>query len=115
MRPLFLAVSTLAGTIIGAGILAIPFVIHSAVFLSNLQYADHPATTTSAFSKQLTATEQLVFELLLNGCQDREIAEKLYISQYTVKFHVRNILRKAKARNRYELLAIITSKVRSEL
>ena len=38
------------------------------------------------------------------GYTNAQIAGKLYISQATVKSHVRNILRKAGARSRWELL-----------
>lgn len=53
----------------------------------------------------LTPTENKVYLLLMQGAGDSEIAEKMYISRHTAKFHVRNILLKLKAKNRKELLS----------
>lgn len=53
----------------------------------------------------LTPTENKIYLLLMQGAGDSEIAEKMYISRHTAKFHVRNILRKLKAKNRKELLS----------
>jgi hypothetical protein len=44
---------------------------------------------------------------LLHGMTDKQMAERLTISINTVKFHTRNILRKAGAANRIELLASV--------
>ncbi|MDF9409605.1 helix-turn-helix transcriptional regulator [Pelotomaculum isophthalicicum JI] len=60
-----------------------------------------------AFWYDLTNTEKKVYELIYNGCTDSEISEKLVISRHTVKFHVRNILRKSGTSNRKELLQIV--------
>jgi DNA-binding NarL/FixJ family response regulator len=48
----------------------------------------------------LTARELEVLELLAAGAANREIARALTISQGTVKYHVKNILRKLRARSR---------------
>jgi DNA-binding NarL/FixJ family response regulator len=40
--------------------------------------------------------------LLAQGLRDREIAQKLYISESTVKFHINNSLVKLNAKNRYQ-------------
>ncbi|MDP8923372.1 MAG: response regulator transcription factor [Chloroflexota bacterium] len=50
----------------------------------------------------LTRREREVIELVMEGLRDREIAERLVLSEYTVKEYVRNILRKLGARNRTE-------------
>ena len=54
----------------------------------------------------LTPSERRVYDLLVQGYSDVRIAEELLISRHTVKFHVRNILRKAGFANRKELLAM---------
>ncbi len=51
----------------------------------------------------LTRSEVQVLNLLLSGQTDLEIAEVLYISRNTVKFHVRNVLHKMGYPNRREL------------
>lgn len=52
----------------------------------------------------LTPAENQVYLYLMQGASDSDMAEKLYISRHTVKFHVRNILRKLEVKNRKELL-----------
>lgn len=62
-----------------------------------------------AFWFNLTNSEKKVYELICKGHTDMEIAEILFISRHTVKFHARNILRKSGVSNRKELLAFISN------
>jgi len=48
----------------------------------------------------LTERELEVLQLIVNGCSNAAIAEKLYITVGTVKTHVRNILNKLCADDR---------------
>lgn len=52
----------------------------------------------------MTRGEQRVYELLVRGKLDKEIADRLGRSVSTVKFHNRQIYRKAGVANRGELL-----------
>ena len=52
---------------------------------------------------EISPREAEVFKLLLTGSTNGEIAKQLYISENTVKFHVRNILKKTGCTNRTEL------------
>ena len=54
----------------------------------------------------LSTREQQVFKLILNGHSNDEIAAKLYISENTVKFHIRNILKKTICSNRMEVISL---------
>jgi DNA-binding NarL/FixJ family response regulator len=54
----------------------------------------------------LTPREEEVLDLLAQGLQNKEIAQKLIISERTVKFHVSAILGKLDAGNRTEAVAI---------
>jgi DNA-binding NarL/FixJ family response regulator len=59
--------------------------------------------TTSAFCDPLTEREQQVLELMVTGLSNGEIAEKIYLSENTVKKHIRNILDKLHLNNRVEV------------
>jgi DNA-binding NarL/FixJ family response regulator len=57
----------------------------------------------SSLQRQLTRRESEVYALLAEGRSNREIAKALFISEPTVKVHVRHILRKLDARSRTEV------------
>lgn len=54
----------------------------------------------------LTPRETEVLELLSRGLQNREIAERLFVTERTVKFHVSSLLHKLGAANRTEAVTI---------
>ena len=64
----------------------------------------HPAEDQPT-ADDLTPRERQVLELVAGGAINSEIAERLVISENTVKFHVKNILQKLQARNRAEVVA----------
>jgi DNA-binding NarL/FixJ family response regulator len=53
-----------------------------------------------------TAREQQVLQLISDGLVNREIGERLYLSEETVKSHVRHILAKLQARSRAHAVAV---------
>lgn len=53
----------------------------------------------------LSAREREVLRLLLQERTNGEIAGELFVSEATVKFHVRNVLRKTGCRNRLEVVS----------
>lgn len=57
---------------------------------------------TAPDEPRLTEREQNVLELLARGLSNRDIGARLYISETTAKFHVRNIMRKLTAGTRAE-------------
>ena len=58
----------------------------------------------------LTTRQKEVLNLIATGLLNKEIADRLYISERTVKFHVSEILAKLGAGNRTEAVAIATEK-----
>lgn len=50
----------------------------------------------------LSERERQVMTLLAAGQRDRAIAQALFVSESTVKFHIKNSLAKLKAKNRYQ-------------
>ncbi len=53
---------------------------------------------------KFTERELRVLQMLAHGLSNREIGGELYISETTVKFHVRNIMRKMDASSRAEVV-----------
>jgi len=52
----------------------------------------------------LTETEIKIIKLVLTGMTNKEIADELYISEKTVKFHLYKVFKKLKVKNRSELM-----------
>jgi len=56
---------------------------------------------------QLSKREIEVVRMICEGCTNREIGEKLYISEHTVKDHIKNTMRKMEVASRNELVAVL--------
>lgn len=63
------------------------------------------AEGAQAFEGVLTRRELEILALLAEGLSNRKIADRLVISEGTVKFHVNSILRKLRAQNRAEAVS----------
>ena len=70
---------------------------------------DSIAVNAGLLSKQYGITEREVeiIKLIVEGQNNQEIGEKLYISPNTVKNHIYNIYRKIGVKNRYELINLL--------
>jgi len=58
----------------------------------------------------ISVREAQIIQLLVTGRTNREIAESLYISENTVKTHVKNIYGKLKVSNRVQLFTLFNQK-----
>ncbi len=56
--------------------------------------------------KQLSEREREIISLIGKGINSREIGEKLFISEFTVKTHRRNIMHKLNVKNTAELIKL---------
>jgi DNA-binding NarL/FixJ family response regulator len=60
------------------------------------------AAEPRALVEPLTPREQEVLQLLASGLSNKEIAQRLAISEHTAKFHVAKLLQKLGAESRSE-------------
>lgn len=60
------------------------------------------ARQKTTVSDRLTPREKEVWRLLSNGASNAEISRMLFVSESTVKFHIRNIFHKLGVKNRVE-------------
>jgi len=67
------------------------------------------SAATTADTAQLSAREREVVALVALGLETPEIAKELYISEHTVRTHVRNAMARLGARTRAHLVAIALS------
>ncbi len=70
--------------------------------LEELAHRGHPGEGQPS-GPQLTARESEIVDLVIAGCRNREISERLQISEKTVKAHLSNIFAKLGVRDRLEL------------
>ena len=66
----------------------------------------HQTASLHPLVKPLTRRELEVLRLLVGGCADKEIAQRLFISVATVKRHVANIYGKLNVNNRTRAVAL---------
>jgi two-component system response regulator DegU len=66
--------------------------------LAEVRRLDEPHTAES--ERVVTKREEEVLQLIADGCSTGEVAERLYISQKTVKNHLASIYQKLDARDR---------------
>ncbi len=66
-----------------------------------IEKIEHHANWSKPYN--LTKREREVINLLLMGFTNNEMAEKLFVSTYTIEDHIKNIMRKLKVKNRLTL------------
>lgn len=85
------------------------FVLYNRLYIPVPQQTPSLEDCLTAFIQkyEITSREADVLRLIAAGFSNNEISAQLFISENTVKFHVRNILKKAGCANRAELLTIL--------
>jgi two-component system nitrate/nitrite response regulator NarL len=61
---------------------------------------------------ELTRREEEILYILVEGCSNKEIGNKLALSEKTIKHHVTNILQKLQVRNRVEAALLASGRAR---
>ncbi len=59
---------------------------------------------------KLTSRQIEILQLFAHGLQNKEIAEKLYVSEHTVKYHISEILQRLQVKNRDQAVAFALNK-----
>ena len=84
--------------------IALFFSLYQKIYSPNAEEIEKRRLAEYASRFGFSAREQDIFNLLVQGCPNAEIARKLYITESTVKFHVGNILKKAGLTSRLKLI-----------
>jgi DNA-binding NarL/FixJ family response regulator len=63
-----------------------------------------PNVAASKPTNDLTSREEEILSLVSRGMTNKEIANRLHLTERTVKHHMTSIMRKSKVRNRVEAM-----------
>jgi DNA-binding NarL/FixJ family response regulator len=91
--------------LVRAGLLILPHVSFHQMIRHTARTAPSPPAESAPCAGKLTSRQSQVFELILGGLSNREIADRLTISESTVKVHVRSIMQRASVSSRTQLLS----------
>jgi len=82
------------------------FVVLSPGDVAQRHRPEQDVQTRNGDPERLTEREQEVLQLMADGCSNKEIANRLGISDHTAKFHVASILSKLGAASRTEAVTV---------
>ncbi|HTK82608.1 MAG TPA: response regulator transcription factor [Bacteroidota bacterium] len=91
---------------VAQGAKVLPSLLTGSLFSQIIDHAVNGTTKSPAKlmeSVRMTKRERQVIELISDGLSNKEIAQKLHLSTYTVKSHVHNILEKLALRTRLQI------------
>ncbi len=90
--------------IVYKGTRVLPPHLTGSLFTQIVEYAVNGSkTSVITESTRMTKRERQVIELIADGSTNKEIAQKLHLSTYTVKSHVHNILEKLALNTRVQI------------
>ena len=67
------------------------------------RYVNPVNVGSEGFFRQFTPKQHATLQMLMRGCENREIADRLGVTDNTVKVHVRNIARRLGVTNRVQV------------
>lgn len=93
------------GRPVQALVAALSAILHG-LFVCEPALAQMDSATPIQVDSPLSPREQEVLEALAEGLSNREIGRHLYVSEHTVRFHVRSILEKLGASSRTQAVVL---------
>lgn len=83
------------------------FTLYHKLYIPRLSEKANTETLLSEFETRyaFTSRQAEVFRLVIKGCSNAEISSELFLSESTVKFHMKNVLKSTGCANRTELTA----------
>ena len=89
------------------------FTLYHKLYIPRLSEKENTETLLSEFETHyaFTSRQAEVFRLVIKGCSNAEISSELFLSESTVKFHMKNILKSTGCANRTELISAYKSGV----
>lgn len=105
------AVRIMLTAVLFAAAVAVFFRLYQTLYVpeAEQQMSERERFLRFSMEHDLSARERDLLQLILDGKTNGEIADQLFISENTVKFHVKNILQKTGCRNRNDLVAAYIS------
>jgi DNA-binding NarL/FixJ family response regulator len=91
---------------VSQGAKVLPTLLTGSLFTQIVDHAIHRGTVSPAAlseSVRMTRRERQVIALISDGMTNKEIAQKLHLSTYTIKSHVHNILEKLTLHTRVQI------------
>ncbi len=92
---------------VASGEKVLPPVLTQSLFTEIVELTLENGKTIPPGSTQFTSREREVVELIAQGMGNKEIAETLHISTFTVKSHVHNVLEKLELSTRLQIAAYV--------
>ena len=66
--------------------------------------ADLSKRSAESIVEQLTLREQEILQMIIDGCSNKDIAERLFVTVATVKWHIRQVYQKLHVRSRVQAI-----------
>lgn len=92
---------------LSSGVLQIsPQIAHKLISKLYTTEEEKPAGESFEWYKTLSKREREIFALIATGCDNDEIAEKLFLAEQTVRNHVSLIYSKLQVKDRFEIIKL---------